>query len=397
MTTPPSILVVGRDSSLKGEFEAALSGVTRERVVVHHTDDLAGAVEASRVRDPDLVCADLGSDVRALIALADEIGAVSPSALVVGVYHRDALGSGGEAESAFLLEALRGRVRDFLRRPVASTDLRKLLDRIEFERAPHSIGARALVISFVSNKGGVGKSTLATNTACMLARQFPDEVLLIDAALQLGVCASLLDMAPPATLVDAVRERDRLDDTLLREMSPRHDCGLRLLAAPPNAVEAQDVDEDGIARVVTLARRAFRFVVIDTFPLLDNILLGILDLSDRLYVVLQGTVPDVVGTARFIEVLDRLGVAPSRRQVVLNRNYPGHAGRLSRGDIEERLGVPVEHELPYRRGLLVAQNAGRPYVLQPMSRFGYGPAQRRLVEEIVAPLVGEDVWLGEGG
>ena len=118
-----------------------------------------------------------------------------------------------------------------------------------------------------------------------------------------------------------------------------HECGLRLLAAPVDAVEAQDVDEEGIARLVTLARRTFRFVVIDTFPLLDNILLSLLDVSDRLFVVLQGTVPDVVGTARFLEVLDRLGVAASRRRVVLNRNYPPHAGRLTAHDVEDRLGV----------------------------------------------------------
>ncbi|MCG8590362.1 MAG: AAA family ATPase [Proteobacteria bacterium] len=382
MASTPSILVVGRDPSLKGEFEAALSGATRERVVVHHVDDLAGAVEAAGARDPDLVCADLGGDVRALVTLAEEIAAVAPSALVVAVYHRDALGAGAEAESVFLLEALRGRVRDFLRRPVASRDLSRLLERIEVERLPRGAGPRARVVAFVSNKGGVGKSTLATNTACSLAQRYPDEVLLIDAALQLGVCASLLDLEPESTLVDAARERDRLDETLLREMSTPHECGLRLLAAPLDAVEAQDVDEESIARLVTLARRTFRFVVIDTFPLLDNILLSILDVSDRLYVVLQGTVPDVIGTSRFLEVLDRLGASGTRRRVVLNRNYPPHAGRLAASDVEDRLEVPVDHELPYRRGLLVAQNAGRPYTLQPLSRFGYGPAHRKLVDEI---------------
>ncbi len=382
MASTPTIVVVGRDPSLKAEFEAALSGATRERVVVHHVDDLPGAVEAARARDPDLVCGDLAGDVRALVTLAEEIAAVAPSALVAGVYHRDVLGPDGESESAFLLEALRGRVRDFLRRPVASGDLAKLLERIEVERLPHGTSPRARVVGFVSNKGGVGKSTLATNTACTLAQRYPDDVLLIDAALQLGVCASLLDLEPESTIVDATRARDRLDETLLREICATHECGLRLLAAPVDAVEAQDIDEEGIARLVTLARRTFRYVVIDTFPLLDNILVSILDVSDRLYVTLQGTVPDVVGTARFLEVLERLGVSGQRRRVVLNRNYPAHAGRLTAADVEERLGAPVDHELPYRRGLLVAQNAGRPYALQPLSRFGYGPAHRRLVDEI---------------
>ena len=51
-------------------------------------------------------------------------------------------------------------------------------------------------------------------------------------------------------------------------------------------------------------------------------------------------------------------------------------------DVEERLGEPVAHVLPYRRGLLVAQSTGEPYALSVTSRFGYGPALRRLVDEV---------------
>ncbi len=275
-------------------------------------------------------------------------------------------------------------MRDFLRRPLAAGDWTRLFERLETEQEPNSVAPRGRVVAFVSNKGGVGKSTLATNTACALARRHPGEVLLVDAALQLGVCASLLDVQPEATLADAVRQRDRLDERLLRELCAEHACGLRLLAAPIDAVDAQDVDEDGIARLLTLARRCFRFVVIDTLPLLDNLLVGVVDGADRLYVVLQGTVPDVIGAARYLQIFDRLGVPEQRRRVVLNRTYPGHAGRLSTVDVEERLGLPVDYELPYRKGMLVAQSLGQPYVLGLRSRFGFRRAHDRLVADVEA-------------
>jgi len=198
------------------------------------------------------------------------------------------------------------------------------------------------------------------------------------------VCRTLLDLEPSATILDAVRERDRLDGALLGRLAARHGCGVRLLAAPEDAMEASDVDDESLARILNLARRSFRFVVIDTFPLLDSTVMTILDASDLAYVVLQGTVPDVIGTARYLGVLDRLGMTTLRRRVILNRNYPRHAGRLSLGDIERRLGEPVAHSFPYRKGLLVAQNAGEPYALGPGGRIGYGSALRRLADEIEA-------------
>ena len=48
-------------------------------------------------------------------------------------------------------------------------------------RAPRrKAKAQGRVAAFLSNKGGVGKSTLAVNVACALALRHPDEVLLID-------------------------------------------------------------------------------------------------------------------------------------------------------------------------------------------------------------------------
>ncbi len=65
------------------------------------------------------------------------------------------------------------------------------------------------VVSFISNKGGVGKSTLATNAAVAIARRGKQSVLLIDGSIQMGVAAALLDLQPTATLTDlAVKALD---------------------------------------------------------------------------------------------------------------------------------------------------------------------------------------------
>lgn len=404
----PVLLIIG-DEVLREEIDQALRELSTSRVVVQRARDYRDGLEAARVHEPDVICAEFGTDQTSLQTRARELAEVSPGSFLVSAYSREAFRS-GEEESAFLIAAVRGRIDDFIRRPAASSDMRRVLERfvgqtqgqgdaqrdsdvaVERRRRERQPGAARYrrrstdrpgrVISFVSNKGGVGKSTLATNAACLLATRHPDEVLLIDASLQLGVCRSLLDLEPAASILDAVRERERLDSPLLMRLSGRHECGLRLLAAPLDAMEASEVDDESFTRIVNLARRTCRYVIIDTFPLIDDIVMTTLDATDLIYVVMQGTVPDVIGTASYLGVLDRLGVPREKHRVVLNRNYANFAGRLSVEDIEERLGEPLAHVFPYRKALLVAQNAGTPHALGLRSRFGFDPALRALVDEI---------------
>ena len=194
----------------------------------------------------------------------------------------------------------------------------------------------------------------------------------------------MLDLIPNSTLTDAVREKERLDETLLRRLTTRHSCGLHLLAAPKDAMEAAEVDDASFARVLNVARRTFDYIVIDTFPILDSLMLSLLDISDLAYIVFQGAVPNVVGIIRLLSVLDALGLPPERQRLVLNQNYPRFAGSLTTEDIERRLGRPLDYVFPYQRRHLVAMNTGTPYILKSMRFFGFGREMSALVDDVMA-------------
>ena len=377
------MLIVGGDPTLEEEFRSALVRVPDRQGTLHYVETYRDALDAARRRQPNLIVIEIDRHAGEIAGLAKDLQAQAPDAAIAGAFTPDRLEQ-GQSEGATIIELLRAHVRDFLRRPLSATELRAVLDRL-FTRMPGSApAAHGRVAAFVSNKGGVGKSTLSVNVACGLALKHPDEVLLIDTSLQVGTCAMLLDLKPTTSIVDAIRERDRLDKTLLRHLTLRHGSGLRLLAAPTDALEAAEVDDEAVSRIVNMARRSFKYVVVDTFPMLDSVLMTILDVTDVAFIVVQGIAPAVAGIARLLPVLEGLGLPASRQRLVLNYNYKPFLGNLQPSDIANRLQRTVDYVVPYERSVLTSMNTGSPHILHSRRWERFGRTVNGIVHDLGA-------------
>jgi pilus assembly protein CpaE len=373
------VLLMCSDPVLAEELDAALQAGGGPRPVIHAVEDFRQAAEAIRSRHPWIVMVEMGLDLRPLKALSQEVAAASPDTVLVAVFRPDVFGP-EVSESAVLIEAIRLGVRDFIRRPISSSDVAQLFSRLVRRGAegPRPMGR---IVSMISNKGGVGKSTLSVNAATALALRHPQRVLLVDASLQMGVCASMLDLQPELTLSDAYQQQDRLDEMLLRQLATPHASGLHLLAAPDNAVEGVKIDDEAISRILTLARRAYDYVIVDTFPMLDRVMMAVLDLSDQVYVILENVVPTVLSGVRLIELLDSMNFNAAQQQVVLNR-YARRPGNLKPIDVATRLGRSVDHVLPFHNRVIMSANTGRPFVMD-VGRFStLGRRMQSLVHQI---------------
>jgi pilus assembly protein CpaE len=375
------VLIVGGDAALEEEFGSALSRVPGRQATITYVETYREAVDVARRRLPNLILIDIDRGAGDIAALAKDLQTQVPEAAIAAAFTPDRLDV-GQSEGATIIELLRASVRDFLRRPLSATELRAALDRLFARPRETASTAQGRVAAFVSNKGGVGKSTLSVNVACGLALRHPDDVLLIDASLQIGACAMLLDLKPTTSVVDAIRERDRLDKTLLRHLTLRHGSGLRLLAAPNDALEGAEVDDEAMSRIIDMARRSFKYVVVDTFPMLDSVLMAILDVTDLAFVVCQGMAPGVAGIARLLPVLEGLGLPASRQRLVLNYNYKPFLGNLQPTDIANRLQRTIDYVIPYERRVLASTNTGSPRVLHAGRWERFGRAVNGVVDDL---------------
>ena len=377
------ILTFTTDPQLESELNAACASLGDNQPRMRYARSRNELMESIRSRPPALVLMPFGDDPRDVSKLASELATSSPPIPLAAVFRPNGFRD-NVSESTVIIESMRAGVRDFLRRPISTNELRTLVDDLNSgtSRKPASSHtASGQVVTFISNKGGVGKSTLSVNTAVGLALRHPGRVLLIDASLQMGVAAALLDLQTASTLTDVVLERDRLDVTMIRQMAIQHSSGLHLLAAPTDAIEAMEVDDTLMARVITLARQAYDYVIIDTFPMFDRVIVAALDLSDRAYIVMENVVPTLLGAVKLLSVLERIGFPSSRQSLILNR-VQRMPGNLAIDDISARLGRPIDHVLPFDKNVIAAANSGEPIGAKTF-RFGkFSRGLQRLVQEI---------------
>jgi pilus assembly protein CpaE len=175
----------------------------------------------------------------------------------------------------------------------------------------------------------------------------------------MGVCAAMLDLQPTLTLVDAAREHARLDETLLEHFAVMHDSGLHLLAAPADAVEGSEVTEETVSRVLSLARRSYDYVIVDTFPMFDRVIMAVLDQTDLAYVVIENVVPTLLGAEKFLKLLDSVGFPVAKQRLVINR-YTSRSN-LPPSDAAERLERDIDLVVPFDYRLYKAANLGKPF------------------------------------
>lgn len=383
MSITASVLILSTDDKIVEEAKLALDGLGETAPRFRLIKQSNQLFEALRNQPISLVLVEFTEHPKELTSVVGKIRSASPQTQVAAILRPEGFPENVH-ESAVLIDAMRCGVCDFLRRPLSTADLTRLISQHPGSNAGGSSSAfkpLGRVVSFISNKGGVGKSTLSTNAAVAITRRGKQSVLLIDGSIQMGVAAALLDLRPTSTLTDLARESDRLDATMIRQTASVHSSGLHLLAAPADAVEAMEIDDLLIARVITLARQTYDVVIVDTFPMFDQVVIAALDLSDRVYVVLENVLPTLLGGVKLLSVLERIGYPAERQSIILNRQQRV-LGSLSVDDVADRLQRDIDHVLPFDKKVMAAANCGVPIAMATIRFSGFSRALEQLASDV---------------
>lgn len=245
-----------------------------------------------------------------------------------------------------LKSAMEAGVRHILPAPLSKDSV---LSAVDYWHKTESLSSRLTdnkgeLLAFLNAKGGSGSTFLASNLGYALATA-GRKVLLLDLNLFFGdLVANVTDRKPGASILDLARQSELLDAALMESSVLAARENLYVLAAPLFPYHVEILTPKILQKILVLALSHYDFVILDVGRTLDPTTIKALDLSDRIYLVLQLALPSIQNVKRIETVFEGLGYGQNKLHVVVNR-YERN-GTIALDELERVTQTKVARTVP---------------------------------------------------
>lgn len=336
------------------------------------------AIEITQKEQPDVVLMDINMPDMDGISATETIRRKMPFVQVVILSVQN--------DPNYMRRAMLAGARDFLSKPPMIDELSAAIRRAgavaQEERKksaapimPGGSGASMLaglqhmaaqsmgsVITVYGPKGGVGRSTIASNLA--VALQAPDtQVALVDASLQFGDVAVFFNEQGKNTIIDLTSRADELDPDIVKEVMVSHAAtSMSLLAAPPRPELAERVNGEQFAKLIKYLRQIYKYIIIDTSAYLNDTVLSALEQSDIVVLVTSQEIPSIKSCNLFLSLADMMKI--QRAGIVFTMNRYDKRIAISPDKVGESLKQEIVSVIPLDdRIVTTSVNRGVPFMI----------------------------------
>ena len=302
------------------------------------TSDLTKAYNAIKELDKSLVIVDISMYQEQALNFVSKITSEFSDCRVIVLSDKP--------QVDLVIRAMRIGASDFLSLPLLKDEFFDVLTKHYLDMTcAKPKKSKCRVITVYSNKGGVGKTSIATNLALELAKITKENVALIDLNFQLGDVTTFLDLKPSFNISYMLQNLDKInEDFLLSTLEKYKDTSLYVLADPPYFKQAENVSSRDITKLFNILRDTFSYVVVDTSAGFDDKAINALENSDLIFLVTIVNLPALRNCQRCLELFDKLGLEDERIQILINRYMEND--EINADAVEEVLGKNIYWKIP---------------------------------------------------
>ncbi len=180
--------------------------------------------------------------------------------------------------------------------------------RAAIEERYSSSGTRGKLISIQQARGGIGSTTVAVNLADMLLdrrgtfkKEATNRVCIVDLDLQFGTVGDFLDVDEQEGLLQLAVENFLPDVNWIEQSLVRLPSGLAVLAAPQRFAPLDSLQPTQVESLIATLKTMFDYIVVDLPRALVGWIEPVLVETDRLFIVMDMTVPAVRASRRLMD------------------------------------------------------------------------------------------------
>lgn len=356
------ILVVDDSEQTRENINAIFNWEEGVEIIGEATNGVE-AVEMTRDLRPDIILMDINmpqmDGIKAAKTITDE--GLEGSIIIMSI----------QGEKEYIKKAMSAGARDYVIKPFGVNELIETINRAydidqvrrkRYTAPTPAAKVQTKVISVFSTKGGVGKTTLATNLAVSIATM-KKKVALLDFDLQFGDVAICLNLYVKNTITELIKDINNLEHEgdLIEEYFLTHYSGAKVLAAPIRPENAEYVNAEHIKKIIEVLRGRYDYIVIDTAQGFDDTVIAALDASDTVMYVSTLDLPSIKNTKNGLEVMKTLNYSNEKVRIIVNKSNEGFG--IKNSDFKSALNIDIWTVIPDDlAGVTVSVNNGHPIV-----------------------------------
>lgn len=366
-------------------------------------------IQLSHELNPDVVLMDINMPDIDGITATESIRQRSPHVQVIIL--------SVQGDQNYMRRAMLAGARDFLTKPPSGDELisaiRRAGEMARFERAKSAqsynptVGSVAPIaganVNLLSNgkivmvyspKGGTGCTTVAVNLALALHNE-DTRVVLVDGNLQFGDVAVFINEQGKNTILELAPRVDELEPDVVSDLLIKHESsGVHVLAAPQRPELAEKVSAEQFVKILQYLRKMYAYVVVDTSPILTDITLSIVDVSDVIVMLTTQEIPAIKNARLFLDLLHTMGV--DREHIVFAMNRYDKRIAITPDRVGDNLKQEISVVIPMDEKIVIPSvNRGVPFMLdnksQPVARGIFALAESVRARLIALESQGETV------
>ena len=297
-------------------------------------DDFTRGYEDIKQSENPIVIVDISEDFAGLDEIAGKLKLVTSKIIITSVNY----------STNTIIKALRLGAKEFLPKPVLREDLVRVLSMLA-SISPENEVSQSKIITVYSNKGGIGKTTIAVNLAAELAKVTKDKVALVDLNLQLGDISTFLNLNPPFDVNYVIRRLiDKEENILIKGFEKYKDLSLYVLSDPSYIEQSESITTQQITTLFSALKKVFPYIVVDMSSSIDSISLKILDSSDWIMFTTIVNIPAIRNAQRCLNLFRSRKYPSNKVKIVINRYMENDEIKIE--DIENTLGESVYWKIP---------------------------------------------------
>lgn len=282
---------------------------------------------------PEVLLLDLSAVPGELNIAMRQLRYYSPGTKIIALH--------SSADPKTILSAMRAGVNEFLHPPLDDS-LEAAIERVLMASgAEGGPVTRGKLIGFLSAKGGCGATTLACHVASELQNLTKKSVLLVDLDLTSGLVGFLMKTPSSYSILDAVKNLSRLDESLWKALLVEQRPSLAVVPAPASYTRWDHPDENHLRQALQFMRTQHDWIVLDLGRSLNSIATAVLEEIDQLFLVSTLEVVALHGLKSIVHGLFEQG---EKLQLVLNRTPK--MMDISTHELEKILGRSLYAALP---------------------------------------------------